>query len=98
MAIDGLATIMGNGSGQFIANTTGQVGISFQAGGTNTLDPSLMAVAYLPSSASPTAPPIGGYAGPTAPLVGMRPGYTVASGGTFLESYQVWNAQYTSTA
>ncbi len=84
IAIDGLATIAGTGSGQVI---TTQVGINFQAGGTNTLDPSLMAVVPLSQATLPN----GAYVTPAAPLVGMRPGYV--TGAPFLESYQVWNAQ-----
>jgi len=98
IAIDGLATAQGNGTGQYIANTTGQIGISFQTGGNNTLDPSLLAVVPLPAPVSSGAPPLGIYPQPTAVLVGMRPGYTSGAGAPFLESYQVWNAQSSSTA
>ena len=89
IAIDGLATVAGNGSGQFIADTSGQVGINFQNGGTNSLDPSLMAAVPLSAASLPNA----AYPAPMAPLVGMRPGYLAGLGGQFLESYQVWTVQ-----
>ena len=94
LAIDGLAAVAGNGSStaQFIANTTGQVTINFQNGGTNTLDPSLMAVVPLSQASLPN----GAYPAPMAPLVGMRPGYDPGTGAPFLESYQVWTVQTAS--
>lgn len=96
LAIDGLAAATavfpsGTNAGlqQYISGSGAQVGINFQAGGTNTLDPSLMTV--VPMSAAP-----GGLYQPTAPLVGMRPGYTSTGGAPFLEMYQPWSAQPTT--
>ena len=92
IAIDGLASITGTGTSQFITSSTGMT-INFQAGGTNTLDPSLMAVVPLGSASLPNA----AYTAPSAPLVGMRPGYTSAGGAPFLESYQAWSVGPTAT-
>ncbi|MDP1750572.1 MAG: hypothetical protein Q8L22_14025 [Reyranella sp.] len=78
ISVDGLATITGTGPGQFITSDFGMT-INFQNGGNNTLDPSLMAQ----GSGTDT---------PSAPLVGLRPGYTSASGAPFLETYEAWNA------
>ena len=94
LAIDGLAVVTGNGTGQYLLDHSGQVGINFQAGGNNTLDPSLMA----PVPVTSVSLPNGAYPTAAAPLVGMRPGYATGVGAPFLESYQVWSAQtFTST-
>jgi autotransporter passenger strand-loop-strand repeat protein len=93
LAIDGLATVAGNGTGQYIADTTGVVTIGFQTGGNNTLDPSLMAIVPLPPPVSGNPLPQGGYAQPWAPVVGWRPGYTSAGSVAFHEMYDVWAYQ-----
>lgn len=97
LAIDGLATVSAQfaagtvvGSQQYVSGIGAQVQVNFQNGGNNSLDPSLMTVVPL-SAAVPNA-----YLQPFAPVVGMRPGYTEASGAPFLEAYQVWNVQSTS--
>ncbi len=88
IAIDGLAAVTGTGTSQYITSSGGMT-IGFQNGGTDTLNPSLMATVPLSSASLPNA----AYAEPTAPLVGMRPGYATGSSTPFLESYQVWTAQ-----
>ncbi|MEK7751438.1 MAG: hypothetical protein AAB654_05940 [Acidobacteriota bacterium] len=93
LAIDGIAAAVGVfGAGttvsqqQYISGIGSLVQIGFQNGGTNTLDPSLMAVVPLASAALPNA----AYPVTSAPLVGLRPGYTTSGGAPFLETYQAW--------
>ncbi len=87
ISIDGLAAVTGTGTGQFITSSGG-MSISFQNGGTNTLDPSLMAVVPLAGASLPNT----AYAAPLAPLVGLRPGYTSGAGAPFHEAYDAWSA------
>ena len=92
IAIDGLAAVTGTGTGQFITSGGGMT-VGFQNGGTNTLDPSLMAVVPLASASLPNT----AYTAPSAPLVGLRPGFTSASGAPFLESYNAWSVGPSAT-
>lgn len=85
IAIDGLAAITGTGTGQYVTAANGGMTISFFPGGMNTLDPALLTT-------------VSGTLTPWAPLVGMRPGYAPADGAPFLQSYEVWNAQTSSSA
>ncbi|MDP1747971.1 MAG: hypothetical protein Q8L22_00825 [Reyranella sp.] len=78
ISIDGLAAVTGTGAGQYVNSTSGMT-ISFFPGGTDTLDPSLLTT-------------VSGTLTPAAPLVGLRPGYTSASGAPFHESYDAWSA------
>jgi len=96
LAIDGLASVAANGgaSDQFVANTDGQVSVSFQDNLVNSIDPSLMTVVPLPSSGTLPA----AYAEPSAPVVGWRPGSTGSATAVFRQMYDVWSAQsFTST-
>ncbi|SKA25760.1 autotransporter passenger strand-loop-strand repeat-containing protein [Enhydrobacter aerosaccus] len=85
MAIDGLALITGTGTGQYISPTSG-VTLAFFANGIDTLDPSLISTMPLQSGNA-------AYQEPTAPVIGMRPGYTPATGAPFHELYDVWTVQ-----